>query len=173
MSFISSLGRFCRTHRSDDPEYELQLDQQLRACVQPSPSETVDAEETTQNPVEIFSSRCTSTVSDEIAKMLDNLKNIKKETERVAMLTKRMMETPLLEPPMVVPPIGLLRNAVDEHDAPHCLGSWKMLCTWLQVRGRLRGAPDCMDGVRDGHMGYEGYILHRPAMTLQSITLAD
>ena len=33
-----------------------------------------DAEETTQNPVEIFSSRCTSTVSDEIAKMLDNLK---------------------------------------------------------------------------------------------------
>ena len=28
-----------------------------------------------------------------------------------------------------------------------------MQCTWLQVRGRLRGAPDCMDSVRDGNMG--------------------
>ena len=25
-----------------------------------------------------------------------------------------------------------------------------MQCTWLRVRGRLRGAPNCMNGVRDG-----------------------
>ena len=47
----------------------------------------------------------TSTIRDDIAVMLDNLKNMEKEVERVAMLTKRMMETPLPEPPMVEPPL--------------------------------------------------------------------
>ena len=28
-----------------------------------------------------------------------------------------------------------------------------MQCTWLQARGRLRDAPDCVDGLRDGNMG--------------------
>ena len=28
-----------------------------------------------------------------------------------------------------------------------------MRYTWLQVRGRLRGAPDCMDSVRVGNVG--------------------
>ena len=28
-----------------------------------------------------------------------------------------------------------------------------MQYTWLQARGRLRGAPDCVDGVRDGNTG--------------------
>ena len=50
--------------------------------------------------------------------------------------------------------IGLLRNAVDENGTPRCLGSWKMQCTWLRVRGRPRGAPNCMDGVRVGSMGW-------------------
>ena len=35
-----------------------------------------------------------------------------------------------------------LRNAVDEHGTPRCLGSWKTQCIWLRVRGRPRGAPD-------------------------------
>ena len=60
---------------------------------------------TTLSPVEIPIPSSMLTISDDIAKMLDNLKNIEKETERVAMLTKRMMETPLPEPPMVEPPV--------------------------------------------------------------------
>ena len=27
-----------------------------------------------------------------------------------------------------------------------------MQCAWLRVRGRQRGAPECMDGVRDGFL---------------------
>ena len=38
--FVFSLGRVCLT-RSDNPQYELHVDQQLRSCVQPNPSETV------------------------------------------------------------------------------------------------------------------------------------
>ena len=47
----------------------------------------------------------TSTVSDDVAKMLDRLKNIEKVTGRAAMLTKQMTECPLPVPPMVVPPM--------------------------------------------------------------------
>ena len=47
----------------------------------------------------------TSTIRDDIAVMLDNLTNIEKEVERVAMRTMRMMETPLPEAPMVEPPL--------------------------------------------------------------------
>ena len=33
------------------------------------------------------------------------IERIEKETERVAMLTERMLETPLLEPPLPEPPM--------------------------------------------------------------------
>ena len=49
--------------------------------------------------------------------------------------------------------IVLLRNAVDEHGTPRCLGSWKTQCTWLRVRGRPRDAPDGVNGVRDDIVG--------------------
>ena len=69
----------------------------------------------------------------------------------VAMLTKRMLEAPLPEPPL--PDLHwwsllwlsltvLLRNAADEHGTPRCPGSWKTQCTWLRVRGRLCVTPD-------------------------------
>ena len=124
----------------------------------PVPQEQLIAEVTTLNT----SSTPTSSDRrlDEFANMLDScielltpvtaqIDSIEKETERAAMLTKRMMETPLPDLHWWSL-IGPLRNAVDEH--AHCLGSWKLQCTWLQARGRLRGAPDCMDGVRDGNM---------------------
>ena len=41
------------------------------------------------------------TISEYKAKMLDNLKNMEKESERVATLTQRMMEPPLMEHPMM------------------------------------------------------------------------
>ena len=78
-----------------------------------------DAEETTQSTVEIPSSSSASTSSDrrldEFANMLDScielltpvtaqIESTEKETERAAMLTKRMMETPLPEPPMMMEP---------------------------------------------------------------------
>ena len=47
----------------------------------------------------------TSTSSDDVAKMLDRLKNIDKATGRAAMLTKQMTESPLPAPPMVEPPM--------------------------------------------------------------------
>ena len=46
-----------------------------------------------------------STISDDVAVMLDSLKNIEKEVARAAMLTKRMMETPLPESPLPEPPM--------------------------------------------------------------------
>ena len=73
-----------------------------------------DAKETTRNTVEISSSSSTSTSSDrrldELANMLElltpfasQIESIENATERASMLTKRMMETPLPEPPMVEP----------------------------------------------------------------------
>ena len=40
-----------------------------------------------------------------LAVQIESIENIEKETERIAMLTKRMMETPLPEAPMVEPPM--------------------------------------------------------------------
>ena len=68
--------------------------------------EPLIAEETTQNPMEIPITSSTSTSSDRRLNMLDScielllpmtaqIESIEKETERAAMLTKRMMETPL------------------------------------------------------------------------------
>ena len=51
------------------------------------------------------SSSSTSTISDAIAIMLNSLTNIDKEVERAAMLTRRMMDTPLPQPPMLEPPL--------------------------------------------------------------------
>ena len=45
----------------------------------------------------------TTTISDDVAKMLDHLQNIEKAAERAAMLTKQMVEPPLPEPPIVEP----------------------------------------------------------------------
>ena len=68
----------------------------------PVPQEQLIAEVTTLNTSSTStSSSSTSTRSDVLAKMLDNLKKIEKEVERAAMLTKRLMEPPLPEPPMV------------------------------------------------------------------------
>ena len=111
----------------------------------------------TTNPSETFRCRRDDPESsgnlhlDDVAKMLDRLQNIEMATERAAMLTKQMMESPLPEPPMDL--IGLLRNAVGRTRYTPLPGIMEMQCTWLQVRGRLRGAPDCMDGVRDGNVG--------------------
>ena len=86
-----------------------------------------DAEETTQSPVEVFILSSTSTISDDVAKILDCLQNIEKATERAAMLTERMMEPPMMEAPVVecertsakrrrrtrhTPLPGILENAV-------------------------------------------------------------
>ena len=73
--------------------------------------EQLVAEETTLNTIEIPLSRTTSTSSDrldELANMLDSCieqlsplaaqtESIEKETERMAMLTRRMMEPPMME----------------------------------------------------------------------------
>ena len=78
-----------------------------------------DAEEMTQNPLDIPILSSTSTSSDrrlnEFANMLDScievvtlvmaqIESIEKESEEVAMLTKLVMETPLPEPPMMMEP---------------------------------------------------------------------
>ena len=72
-------------------------------------------EETTSNTMEILSPSSTSTSRDrlhELASMLDScleqltpLAAMGEETERIEMLTKRMMETPLPVPPLVEPPL--------------------------------------------------------------------
>ena len=133
-----------------------------RACVQPSPSETVrcrgdDPEYSGNHQLELHfdqhrpSSGWFANMPDSCIELLTlvtaQIYSIEKETERAAMLTKRMMETPLPEPPMIMEPTlmcpnGLLRNAVDEHDTLRCPGSWKMQNTWPQARGPLRDAPD-------------------------------
>ena len=111
---------------------------------------------TTLNPVEIAIPSSMLTISDDTAKMFDNLKNIEKQTETVAILTKRMMETPLREPPMVEPPVvesdrasAKRRRRTRYHPVAWDHGK----CTWLQARGRQRDAPDFVDGVRDGNRG--------------------
>ena len=112
------------------------------------------------------SSSSTSTSSDrrldEFARMLDScielltlvtaqIDGIEKETERAAMLTKRMLETPSPElhcwslhwySLQWLSLIVRLRNAVDEHGTPRCPGSWKKQCTWLRVRGLLYDTLD-------------------------------
>ena len=98
-----------------------------------------DAEETTQSPVVIFISSSTSTSSDrrldELAIMLElltlvtaQIESIEKETERAAMLTKRMMETLFPEPPMVEPPLP--EPPMVEPD-----------CTYARRRRRTRYTP--------------------------------
>ena len=112
--------------------------------------------------VTIFNASSTST-SDDVAQMLDRLQIIEKAIEKAILPTKRMMdlplpefpltEPPIMEPPMVEPDRSSAGNAVDEHGTPRCLASWKMACAWLPVRGHIRGAPDCVDGVRNGNLG--------------------
>ena len=63
--------------------------------------ETIDNEPSSTST----SSSSTSTIRDVIAVMLNSFHNMEKEVERAAMLTKRMMETPLPQPPMVEPPL--------------------------------------------------------------------
>ena len=62
--------------------------------------ETIDNEPSSTST----SSSSTSTIRDDIAVMLNSFHNMEKEVERAAMLTKRMMETPL--------PHGIMGNAV-------------------------------------------------------------
>ena len=97
------------------------------------------------------SSSSTSTISDDVAKVLDRLQKIEKATVRAAMLTKRMLETPLPEPQMVEPERASAKRRRRTRYTP-LLGILEMQCTWLRVRGRLRGAPNCMDGVQDGFL---------------------
>ena len=73
-----------------------------------------------------------------LAAQIECIENAEKATERVTMLTKRLMETPLPEPPLVEPKMvesfsGFCETPVEEHGTHHCLGSWKMQCTWLQA----------------------------------------
>ena len=77
---------------------------QEQAIVQESPPdveqiqeqivETIDKEPSSTST----SSSSMSTIRDDIAVMLNSFHNMEKEVERAAMLTKRMMETALLEP---------------------------------------------------------------------------
>ena len=92
---------------------EVQILERIQEQIGPEQiEEQLIAEETTQNPVEIPSSITTSTSTDrrldEFANMLDScialltpktaqIESIEKETERVAMLTKRMLVPPLME----------------------------------------------------------------------------
>ena len=47
-----------------------------------------------------------------------------------------------------------LRNAADELDTPLCLGSWRVLFTWSQTRGHLRGPPNL-----EGTMVWTEYVV--------------
>ena len=70
------------------------------------------------------------------------------ETERTEMLTKRLMETPL--------PVESDRTSAKRRRRTRYTplpGILETRCTWLRVRGRLRDAPDGVDGVRDDIMG--------------------
>ena len=96
-----------------DDTVEIQVTERIHEQIGPGRiEEQLIAEETTQNPMEIL-----STSSDRGLNMLDSCiellfpmtaqkESIKKETERAAMLTKRMMETPWPEPPMVELPMA-------------------------------------------------------------------
>ena len=112
-----------------------------------------DAEETTQNSVEITSSSSMSTSSDrrldEFANMPDScielltpvtahIDSIEKETERAAMLTKRMMETPLPEHPTMTEP-----TMMESERASSKRRRRTRYTPLLQVRrAPLRDAPD-------------------------------
>ena len=92
---------------------EVQIWERIREQIGPEQNEEqLIAEETTQNPVEIPITSATSTSSDrrpdEFTNMLDScfalftpktaqVESIEKETERVAMLSKRMLVPPLME----------------------------------------------------------------------------
>ena len=75
------------------------------------------------------------------------IENIEKETERVAMLTKRMMELPLPEPPMMTEPTLMESERASSKRRRRTRYtplpiSWKLQKTWSQARGSLRDAPD-------------------------------
>ena len=91
---------------------------------------------TTLNPVEISIPSSMLSISDDFAKMLDNLKNIEKETERVVMLTKRMMETPLPEPLMVEPPVVKSDRASAKRRRRTRYTPLPGQCTWLLAATR-------------------------------------
>merc|ERR1719434_151645 len=88
----------------------------------PAPQEQLIFEVTTLNTSSTWtSSDCRL---DEFTNMLDScialltpmtaqIENIEKETERVVMLTKRMLEPPLPEPPMMEPPMMMEPTLVE------------------------------------------------------------
>ena len=100
-----------------DSRYSSSLDKFAAPVYNRVRQELFVAEETTQNPVEIPISSSTSASSDrldELANMLDacnkqlsplaaQVESIEKETERNAMLTKRIMEPPKMMEPERVP----------------------------------------------------------------------
>ena len=104
-------------------------------------------EETIQNTIDIPSSSSTSTSGnrlDELASMLDSCfeqltpltalgERIEKETAKILMFTKRMMETPSQAPPLVKSPLveSADRTSV-KHGTPLCPESWNTQCTWLE-----------------------------------------
>ena len=69
------------------------------------------------------------------------------ETERIEMLTKRMMETPSPAPPLVEPPLAASADRTSAKRRRRTRytplpGIWNTQCTWLRVRGRLYGTLD-------------------------------
>ena len=111
--------------------------------------ETVDIEPSSTST----SWSSTSTIRGVIALILNIFHNMVKEVERAAILTKRMMESPLSQPPMVEhplrePPVMERDRVFVELDTLCCCGSWSTQCTWLRMRGCLYDTLD-FDRARD------------------------
>ena len=100
---------------------EVQITERIQEQIGPERIEDLieeqfNVEDTTLNTVGTSSSSSTSTRCDELATMFDScmqllspltahVGSIEKETERVAMLTERMLEPPMMEPPLMEPPM--------------------------------------------------------------------
>ena len=110
-----------------------------------------------------------------LTRVTAQIDGMEKEVERAAMLTKRMLEgalpePPLQEPTVVEPPlvetdIVRLRNAVFGLDTHRCRGSWSTQCTWLPARGRPCGTLD-FERARDCSRIVERHGKNRASHTL-------
>ena len=111
--------------------------------------ETIDNEPSSTST----SSSSTSTIRDDIAVMLNSFKNMEKEVEKAAMLTKRKLEGSLREPPLPEPP--LVEPPLVE---PHRASAKRLRRTWYtplpgimekrSVPGRLYDTLDFIRAAR-------------------------
>ena len=121
----------------------------------PVPQEQLIAEVTTFNTSSTSTSSSSTLTIDrldeQLTNMLDILGSYKTRLKGLRCLPSGCWRL-YCRSPQWLSLIGRLRNAVGEHVTLRYLGSWKMQCTWLRVRGRVRGTLKVMDGVRDGFL---------------------